>query len=127
VRVNIREQDVPLTKAFRARVEQRLGLALGRFAGRLGSVTVHLSSDGADKRCDIDVALHPHRLRASDINADLFAAIDHASGRLSSAVARALERAAEWEEKVRWESALGGTGRRTLGRARTRPPGGSKN
>ena len=43
MRVQFRERDVVLTKVVRDHVERRVRLALGRFAGRIGAVTVRLS------------------------------------------------------------------------------------
>ena len=96
MRVEIRERDVEVTEILRAHVERRLGLALGRFADRIGRVTVRIS--GASRRegeraarCQIDVSLPPQNVRAGDTDADLFAAVDNASDRVSRSVARVLE------------------------------------
>jgi ribosomal subunit interface protein len=98
MKVQIRERDVSVTSALRAHVERRLGLALGRFAGRIGPVTVRFFDDAGDKRCQIDVGLRPRKVRVEDTNADPFAAVDHASDRVSSTVARALDREREWDD-----------------------------
>ncbi len=96
MRVDIRQRDVPVTEVLRAHVERRLGLALGRFGDRIGRVTVRLS-DASDRagdqvmRCQIDVSLRPRNVRAGDTDADLFAAVDHASDRVARSVARILE------------------------------------
>jgi putative sigma-54 modulation protein len=97
MKVRIRERDVALTGVLRAHVERRLDFALARFGNEIQRVTVQLSNgeqrdaDGA-KRCRIDVALRPAKVRVEDADADLFAAITHAAQRLSRSVARALER-----------------------------------
>ena len=91
MKVQIRQDDVSLTRALRAHVERRVGLALGRFADRIGSVLVRLSDSAGKRRCQIDVGLR-RNLRGEDIDADAFAAVNHASDRVSSSVARALER-----------------------------------
>jgi ribosomal subunit interface protein len=102
MRIQIRERGVTLTKALRDQVERRLGLALGRFAGRIGVVVVRLSSDEGEKRCEIDVGLRPRKVRAEETHADLLAAVDRASNRLSSAVGRLLEQEVERVEIGRW-------------------------
>ena len=96
MKVEIRERDVEVTEILRAHVERRLGLALGRFADRIGRVTVRLSGANGRTgelatRCQIDVSLHPRNVRAGDTDADLFAAVDNASDRVSRSVARILE------------------------------------
>jgi hypothetical protein len=44
------------------------------------------------KRCQIEVGLRPERVDAQDTDADLFAAVNHATDRALRSVARALER-----------------------------------
>jgi putative sigma-54 modulation protein len=94
--IQVRKRNVAVTDVLRARVERRLGFALSRFADRIGRVMVRFSEKGhgagADQRCQINVALRPQSLRVEDIDADLFAALDHAAARISRSVARALER-----------------------------------
>jgi putative sigma-54 modulation protein len=97
VKVEIRRQrNVQVTEVLRAHVEGRLGLALGRFGDRIGRVTVRFSGQNGRTgeqatRCQIDVSLGPRNVRAGDTDADLFAAVDHASDRVSRSVARALD------------------------------------
>lgn len=96
MQIQIRQGDVQVTEALRVHVERRLGLALGRFGDRIGRVLVRLSQakvepDGSVTRCQIDVGLRPVNVRAGDTHADLFAAVEHATDRVSRSVARALE------------------------------------
>jgi putative sigma-54 modulation protein len=96
VKVHIQERNVQVTEALRTHVERRLGLVLGRFGDRIGRVTVRFSGpSGATgepvTRCQIDVSLRPQSVRAGDADADLFAAVDHASDRVSRSVARVLD------------------------------------
>jgi len=96
MQIRIREHDVVVTEALRVHVERRLGIALGRFGDRIGRVMVRLSSAGIDaggavNRCQIDVGLRPVNVRAGDTDTDLFAAVDHASDRVSRSVARLLQ------------------------------------
>ena len=96
MKVEIRERDVQVTEVLRAHVEQRLGLALGRFGDRIGRVMVRFwGANGRTGeqaiRCQIDVSLRPRSVRAGDTDADFFAAVDNASDRVSRSVARILE------------------------------------
>jgi ribosomal subunit interface protein len=105
VKVVIRERDVSLTPVARAHVESRLGLALGRFAGRIGPVTVQFSNRDGHKHCRIDVGLRPRKLQAEDTDSDLLTAFNHASDRVSSSVARALDREQQWADGGLWPPA----------------------
>lgn len=126
MRIQIREQDVALTKAHRDHVERRVGLALGRFAGRISAVTVRFSMDSGDKRCEIYVALRSRKVRAAGTNADLFAAVDHATERVSSSVDRALERDVRADDSGVWLKAPTAPKIKTGAAIRVRAPGGSK-
>ena len=95
MKIQIRGHDMAVSQRLRAHVERRLGLALGRFGEEVRLVTVRFSHPAAGssaKRCQIDVDLRPRLVRAGDADADLFAAVDHASDRVSRSVARALAR-----------------------------------
>jgi len=96
LKIQIRERDVVVSAVLRAHVESRLALALGRFGERIGQVVVRFSPATADmgalaKRCQIHVGLRPLSVRAGDTDDDLFAAVDHATDRVTRSVARALE------------------------------------
>jgi putative sigma-54 modulation protein len=91
MKIQIRTKGFTLGKALRAHVERRVGLALGRFADRIGVVVVRLS-DGGDKRCEIEAAFRPKKVLVEDSNTSLVAAVDHATSRASRSIARALER-----------------------------------
>ena len=87
IKVQIQKRDVPITAILRKHLEQRLGFVLGRFAERIGRVTVRVSTahgplNGGHKRCEIAVGLRPRTVRAEDVDADPFAAVDNASDRL---------------------------------------------
>jgi ribosomal subunit interface protein len=97
MKIQIPKCDVDVTDGLRLYVERRLKLALGRFADRIGRVTVRFtraSGDGSDghKRCQIQVGLRPQRLDVEDTDVDLFAVASHATDRASRSVARAVER-----------------------------------
>ena len=97
MKIHVRGRNVEVTEVLRAHVERRLGLALGRFGEWIGPVSVEFSNVAptggvVDARCEIHVSLRPRSVRVEDRDANLFSAIDHAAGRLSRSVARALER-----------------------------------
>jgi ribosome-associated translation inhibitor RaiA len=84
--------------ALREHVERRVRFAVGRFGAGVSEVTVRLSDangprGGVDKVCQI-VADLPRvgRLVVEDADADAYAAVDRAAGRLGRAAARAIDR-----------------------------------
>lgn len=83
---------------LREHIGRRVTYALGRFAGRVGGVTVRLFDDngprgGRDKRCRITVALLPRGVvRAESVGDDPFALVGLAAKRARIAVGRRLER-----------------------------------
>ena len=95
MKIQIREREVALTLAVRTHVEQRLGMALGRFANEIERVSVRFSNvagdNGSEKRCEIDVSLRPRNVHVEDTDAQLVLAVDRASGRVSRLVSRARE------------------------------------
>ena len=96
MKIRIRSRNVEMTSALRTHVERRVGLALARFGERIDRVIVRFSDaegyGGASaRRCQVDVGLSPRRVRAEDTDVDSFAAVDHATDRVSRSVARALE------------------------------------
>lgn len=98
IKIRIPQSDVDISDILRIHVERRLGLALGRFADRIGRVIVRFSyadgeANGTHKRCQIEVDLRPRRVDVEDTDADLFAAVNHATERATRSVARAVD----WE------------------------------
>lgn len=96
MKIQIPKCDVDVTAVMRDHVERRLGLALARFADQIGRVIVRFSYADGDAssghmRCRIEVGLRPQRLDVEDTDADLFAAVNHATERASRSVARAFE------------------------------------
>lgn len=82
---------------------RRLEFALGRFTGRVRSLTVRLTDlngprGGLDKKCLIAVRLAgPRRVIViEDVDADAAVAISRAAERVSRAVARAIHAAGDW-------------------------------
>jgi ribosomal subunit interface protein len=103
IKVQVRKRDIEMTDVLRTHVERRLRLALSRFADRIGRVIVRLSQAAGDrsgsyKRCQIEVGLRSRQVQVEDIDGDLFAAVNHATDRVSRSVARALEREATTAE-----------------------------
>jgi ribosomal subunit interface protein len=96
MKIQISKCDVDVTDALRVHVERRLGLALARFADRIGRVIVRFShadseTGGTRKRCRIEIGLRPRQLDVEDTDVDPFAALNHATDRASRSVARAVE------------------------------------
>jgi ribosomal subunit interface protein len=96
MKIEIPHCNVDVTDALRDRVERRVGLALARFADRIGRVIVRFSqvdgdTSGGHKRCQIEVRLRPRRVDVEDTDVDLFAAVNHATDRAARSIARALE------------------------------------
>lgn len=90
-------------RATLALVQRRLQFALGRFAGRVRSLTVRLTDlngprGGPDKKCLISVRLtSPRRvIVVEDVDPDAAVAISRAAERVSRAVARAVQAAGDW-------------------------------
>jgi putative sigma-54 modulation protein len=83
-----------LAQALRSYVERRLRFSLDRFGGLVGRATVRISPDGPKEiRCFVSIevdTLGPIAVEERD--ADLFAAIDRATGKLGRLVGRELER-----------------------------------
>jgi len=99
IKIQIRKTGVEMSDLLRVHLDRRLRLALSRFADRIGTVFVRLSHAateriGSHKRCQIEVGMRPQRVQVEDIDADAFAAVNHATDRVARAVARALEREA---------------------------------
>jgi len=102
MRIDIRPSDTwPDTSVVLAR--KRLEFALGRFAGRVRSLTVRLTDlngprGGLDKKCLIAVRLNRprHVIVIEDIDVDHNAVVSRAAERASRAVSRAVQSARDW-------------------------------
>ena len=84
MKIQIAPQALATTPRLNEYIEQRLGLALGRYADRIGVVTVKfanvtLSANSKAKvtRCRIDVGLRK-TVTVEAADRDLFAAVDRA-------------------------------------------------
>ena len=95
--VHIQIRGTDLTEAMRSYVERRLCFSLGRFASRVGRVSVRISDiDGprgrVDKACRIDVKLADSGeiVVQETVDTNLYVAIDHATDRIGQTCGRAL-------------------------------------
>ena len=86
-----------------ALAQKRLEFALGRFAGRVRSLTVRLTDlngprGGRDKKCLIAIRLgHPRRaIVIEDVDSDAALVVSRAADRAARAVSRAVESAGAW-------------------------------
>lgn len=87
--LHVNGKGMSLSSEIRARVQRRIGFALGRFESRIARVVVQLTEldgpgGGFDQRCSVRLSMRPRgELR-----------IDVSDSVLESAVQRAMERAA---------------------------------
>jgi hypothetical protein len=102
MRIDIRPSQAWPT-ASAALVQKRLEFALGRFAGRVRSLTVRLTDTngprgGCDKKCLIAVRLTSprHVIVIEDVDVDHDVVVSRAAERASRAVSRALRFARDY-------------------------------
>ncbi len=94
----IRTQGVRLTEGLRLHVNRRLNFALDRFTDHIGSITVRVRDlNGTrgrhEKLCSIELNLISlGRTIIEDRAATLFVAVDRATDRLGTSIARSLKR-----------------------------------
>jgi ribosomal subunit interface protein len=87
MQIDIQARNFPLTDALRSHIKRRLGFALSTIDFHIHRVRVWLSDikgprGGADKRCQIQVALnHLPDVVIKDTETDLYIAIDRAADR----------------------------------------------
>jgi len=92
-------QSTDLTGALRTYIKRRLHFALGRFAGKVGRVTVHVKDvPGAgatpDASCRIRIELLPggQMIRHEAVHSNLYIAIDLATEHIGRVFKRELDR-----------------------------------
>jgi ribosomal subunit interface protein len=95
MQIKIANHVIKMTPRLKERIVQRLGLALGRYADRIGSVAVKfLVVKRKDKKpettCQVDVVMCK-RVTAQVADADLFASVDRAVDNATRRVAMAIE------------------------------------
>ena len=110
MKIGIQCRGFSLTDAIDAHVRKRLDFLLGRGFRRVRRVEITLSDlngprGGVDKRCQIKVSLDGLQpVIIEDVQADLYVAIDRATGRASRTVVRrlALDSGRRRAEAQRW-------------------------
>ncbi len=103
MQIHIQAVDFELTEGMRAHLLHRLHIALLRFKGRIGRVTVRLSDlngprGGLDKVCHLRLRLHgmPDVL-IEDTEEDLYIAMSRAADRAGRTLVRRLQRGADFD------------------------------
>jgi len=97
MRIEFRGLKSAAAEEYRSHAERRLRFALGRFAGRIDRVLVHVSDTngprgGLDKQCRVRARLrHGQEALVGDVDENWGVLIDRASARLGRSVARLLE------------------------------------
>lgn len=104
MRISIRTSDASLADLIR----RRFAFALGRFDGRVRSVTVRLTDvngprGGVDKQCRVTAHLRggARAIVLEDIDADAAVAVDRVADRTARAVARAAHALRDWRSAGR--------------------------
>jgi len=98
MKIDIETSNFPLTEALHSHAERRLRSAVTRCGERIRKVAMRLSDvngprGGADKRCRLQVALAGlPAVVVEDTQADLYVAIDRATGRARRALVRRIKR-----------------------------------
>jgi putative sigma-54 modulation protein len=102
MRITVRATSAWLTEIAR----RRFDFALGRFRGRVHSVTVRVADingprGGVDKRCRVTVQLQsPKRaIVVEDLDPDAAVAIDRGADRAARTVARLVDTTTNWRTK----------------------------
>jgi putative sigma-54 modulation protein len=97
MKLRLVSRGIDLTAALKDYVRRRVHFALGRFAGRIRSVSVHLVDvngprGGIDKCCDIRVNIGPRQeVIVRERQANIHAAVAFAVERADRAVRRQLQ------------------------------------
>ncbi len=104
MRLELRSGPVAINKELSDSIERRLRFALGRFAGRIGRVTVRLREEDSPRGgpvtgCRIVARLaNSGEVRIEETGADLRAIVNSAVHRIGESVRRELERRREQQE-----------------------------
>lgn len=95
MKIQVRDDGVPVADALRAHVKNRLGLTLGRFGDAIDRVVVRFSLAKSkrlgERQCEVEVRLRPERLVVEDTAHELRAAADHAIDKVTRLVTRVLQ------------------------------------
>lgn len=93
--IKITNHVIDLTPRLRERIEQRVGIAMGRYADRINTVAVRfvsvtLPDKSSENRCHIDVTMCKSvmvEIGDEDVFASVDRAIDNATRRIALAIA----------------------------------------
>ena len=87
-------RKIDFTEILKYYIERRLHFTLARFGDRVGQVSVRISGGASSKyQFSIGVDLRPFgRVAVQEVGADLFAAIDRATGRIGPLLNREVKR-----------------------------------
>lgn len=95
MKIKITNHVIQVTPRLRERIEQRIGLALGRYADRISSVAVRfvpvkMPDETFENRCHVDVNMCKSvivEIGDEDLFASVDRAIDNATRRIALAIA----------------------------------------
>jgi ribosomal subunit interface protein len=96
MKIQIQLSKMKLTKAQRAKVEQKLDLILARYGDRIDRLKVKLIG-GAQSQVEIEVRMKARLVSTEHSDTSMFVALDHAAQRVARSVARAISQEGWWE------------------------------
>ena len=105
MKISLQSKDLQVTASDRQRIEDRIRLALTRFAPLVHSLTATISDEngsrgGVDKRCRLVVRLHAGTVVVNEQAAAVMAAVTQAAERAARSVARVHHRAVDARQAV---------------------------
>ncbi len=105
MKMHIQSKDLQVTASDRQRIEDRIRLALTRFAPLIQGLTVTVSDEnglrgGIDKKCRLVVRLHAGTVVVNEQAATVMAAVTQAAERAARSVARVHHRAVDARQTV---------------------------
>lgn len=96
MKIDFRVSNADVPDLLKQYVHKRLRVALGRFGGSVGDISVTVNGaagSAAESKCHITAEILPFgRVTVLESGADLFAAIDRATGRLGRRFGDELDR-----------------------------------
>ena len=105
MKISLQFKDLQVTASDRQRIEDRIRLALTRFAPLIRGLTATVSDEngsrgGVDKRCRLVVRLHAGTVVVSEQSTAVIAAVTQAAERAARSVARVHHRAVDARQTV---------------------------
>lgn len=105
MKFSLQFKDLQVTAADRQRIEDRIRLALTRFAPVVHGLTATISDEngcrgGVDKRCRLVIRLHAGTVVVNEQAEAVMAAVTQATERAARSVARAHHRAVDARQAV---------------------------